>query len=156
MCCNNLALLSLWGLMAWAIGPLLFFVCYTVSLSLAGGAGILLFAVQHNFEHAYASHNEHWDYHAAVMEGTSFLALPRWLNWFTANIAYHHIHHLSASIPNYCLHACHSEHGLLFSGVTRISLRQIPHALKYILWDTHARRIVSVAEYQLQVRPQAG
>lgn len=156
MCGNNLALLSLWGLMAWAVGPLLFFVCYTVSLSLAGGAGILLFAVQHNFEHAYASHNDNWDYHAAVMEGTSFLALPRWLNWFTANIAYHHIHHLSASIPNYCLSACHSEHGQLFSGVTRISLRQIPQALKYILWDTHARRIVSVAEYQQQLRPQAG
>ncbi len=150
---NNLALLSLWGLMAWAVGPLLFFACYIISLSLAGGAGIMLFTVQHNFEHAYASHNEHWDYHAAVIEGTSFLALPRWVNWFTANIAYHHIHHLSASIPNYRLVACHNEHQQLFSAVTRISLAQIPHALKYILWDTHARRIVSVAEYQQQMRP---
>jgi omega-6 fatty acid desaturase (delta-12 desaturase) len=148
MFCNNLALLSLWGLMAWAIGPLLFLLCYTVSLSLAGGAGILLFTVQHNFEHAYASHNENWDYHAAVIEGTSFLALPQWLNWFTANIAYHHIHHLSASIPNYCLVACHNEHQQLFSGVTRIRLLQIPRALKYILWDTHARRIVSVSDVQ--------
>jgi omega-6 fatty acid desaturase (delta-12 desaturase) len=149
---NNLVLLSLWGLMAWAIGPLLFFVCYVVSLSLAGGAGILLFTVQHNFEHAYASHDVHWDYHTAVIEGTSFLTLPRWANWFTANIAYHHIHHLSASIPNYRLVACHNEHQQLFSGVTRIRFTQIPHALKYILWDTHARRIVSVAEYQHQSR----
>ena len=150
---NNLALLSLWGVMAWAVGPWLFFVCYIVSLSLAGGAGILLFTVQHNFEHAYASHSERWDYHTAVIEGTSFLTLPRWVNWFTANIAYHHVHHLSASIPNYCLVACHNEHQTLFSGVKRIRLAQIPHALKYILWDTHARRIVSVAEYQQQMRP---
>ena len=149
---NNLVLLGLWGLMAWAVGPLLFLVCHIVSLSLAGGAGILLFTVQHNFEHAYASHNAHWDYHAAVIEGTSFLALPRWANWFTANIAYHHIHHLSASIPNYRLAACHNEHPQLFAGVTRIRLSQIPQALKYILWDTHARCIVSVAEYQQHMR----
>jgi omega-6 fatty acid desaturase (delta-12 desaturase) len=149
---NNLALLGLWSVMAWVVGPLLFFVCAIVSLSLAGGAGIMLFTVQHNFEHAYASRDEHWDYHTAVIDGTSFLTLPRWLNWFTANIAYHHIHHLSASIPNYCLAACHHEHQQLFSSVTRIRLAQIPQALKYILWDTRARRIVSVADYQQQMR----
>jgi acyl-lipid omega-6 desaturase (Delta-12 desaturase) len=148
---NNLALLCLWGLMAWAVGPLLFLVCYTVSVSLAGGAGILLFTVQHNFEHSYASHDADWDYHAAAIKGTSFLALPHWLNWFSANIAYHHIHHLSASIPNYCLAACHNEHRQLFAGVTRIRLSQIPRALQYILWDTTARRIVSVAEVQRPV-----
>lgn len=147
---NNLVLLSLWGLMAWIVGPLLFFVYYTVSLSLAGGAGILIFTVQHNFEHSYASPNAGWDYHAAALEGTSFLELPRWLNWFTANIGYHHIHHISARIPNYCLVACHNEHHHLFAGVTRIRLFQIQRALKYILWDTQARRIVSVAEYQHQ------
>lgn len=75
-----------------------------------------------------------------------FLVLPRWLNWFTANIAYHHIHHLSPRIPNYRLVACHAEYGHLFSDVTRIELSRIPEALKYILWDTRARRIVSVAE----------
>lgn len=148
MCWNNVVLLSLWGLMAWVVGPLLFLVCYTVSLSLAGGVGILLFTVQHNFEHSYASRNQDWDYLAAVLAGTSFLELPRWLNWFTANIAYHHIHHLSARIPNYRLVACHNENQELFSSVRRIKLSQIPGALKYILWDTRARRIVSVAEYQ--------
>ena len=134
--------------MAWLIGPLLFFVCYTVSVSLAGAAGILLFTVQHNFEHSYASHNEGWDPNTAAMEGTSFLVLPGWLNWFTANIAYHHVHHLSARIPNYCLVDCHNEHRHWFSGVRRIRLAQIPRAFKCILWDTLTRRIISVAEYQ--------
>ncbi len=99
---NNLVLIGLWALMAWLVGPLLFFVCYTISISLAGAAGIVLFSVQHNFEHSYASHHEGWDHTRAAIEGTSFLVLPRWLNWFTVNIAYHHIHHLSARI-NYCL-----------------------------------------------------
>jgi acyl-lipid omega-6 desaturase (Delta-12 desaturase) len=152
---NNVALFGLWGLMAWMVGPMLFLICYTVSVALAGGAGILLFTVQHNFEHSYASADEGWDYDQAAMEGTSFLELPRWLNWFTANIGYHHIHHLSARIPSYCLVQCHDEHEHLFSGVTRIRLSQIPSALKYILWDTDARRIVSVAEYQEQAALRA-
>lgn len=148
---NNLVLLGLWGLMAWLAGPWLFLVCYVVSLSLAGAAGLMLFTVQHNFEHAYASHHQHWNFHAAVLDGTSFLDLPRWLNWFTANIAFHHIHHMSASIPNYCLADCHNENAMLFAGVRRLRLSQIPGALKFILWDTDARRIVSAAE--VQARP---
>ena len=147
---NNIVLMMLLGSMAWAIGPTLFFVCWTISVSLAGGAGILLFTVQHNFEHSYASGDEDWDYDQAAIGGTSFLVLPRWLNWFTANIAYHHIHHLSARIPNYCLVACHNEHRDLFVDVTRISLSRIPHALRHILWDKQSRRIVSVAEYRQQ------
>jgi acyl-lipid omega-6 desaturase (Delta-12 desaturase) len=150
MTCNNLALLALWGLLLWGVGPLLFVGFYLVSVSLAGGAGLLLFAVQHNFEQSYASSDEGWDYTRGAIEGTSFLHLPGWLNWFTANIAYHHIHHLSARIPSYCLAACHDEYAMHFSGVTRIRLAQVPAALKYILWDTLSQRIVSVAELQRQ------
>ena len=145
---NNVVLMSLWVLMAWSVGPMLFLVCYTVSVSLAGGAGILLFTVQHNFKHSYASQDGGWDLNMAAIQGTSFLVLPRWLNWFTANIGYHHIHHLSARIPNYCLGACHDEHEHLFSAVTRIRLSQIPRAFRCILWDRHLRRIISVAEYR--------
>jgi omega-6 fatty acid desaturase (delta-12 desaturase) len=149
---NNVALVLLWAVMAWLLGPPLFLLCHIISLSLAGAAGLVLFTVQHNFEHAYASHDQGWDYHAAVIGGTSYLDLPRWLHWFTASIGYHHIHHLSASIPNYCLAACHDEYQHLFAGVTRIRLRQVPRALQYILWDTHARRIVSIAEHAMQAR----
>ncbi|HEX4235496.1 MAG TPA: fatty acid desaturase, partial [Caldimonas sp.] len=71
--------------------------------------------------------------------------LPSWLNWFTANIGYHHIHHLSARIPSYCLVACHNEFGHLFVDVQRIRLAQIPAALRCMLWDAAGARIVSVA-----------
>jgi omega-6 fatty acid desaturase (delta-12 desaturase) len=86
------------------------------------------------------------------MEGTSFLVLPRWLNWFTANIAYHHVHHLSAKIPNYCLVACHNENQELFASVPRVTLWEIPKALKCLIWDARARRIISVAEYESRRR----
>lgn len=147
MSANNVVLLALWAVMASLVGPGLFFACYVASVSLAGGAGIVLFTVQHNFEHSYASAEEGWDYDTAAIEGTSFLVLPAWLNWFTANIGYHHVHHLSARIPFHRLVACHTEYEHLFEDVRRITLAQIPAALKCVLWDTAARRIISVAEH---------
>jgi acyl-lipid omega-6 desaturase (Delta-12 desaturase) len=151
---NNLMLLSAWALMCFACGVAHFFCIYVVSVSLAGGAGIVLFTVQHNFEHSYASDGQHWDQDAGAIEGTSYLVLPRWLNWFTVDIGYHHIHHLSASIPNYCLARCHNEYQHLFSGVTRVRLCEVLGALKCILWDRSARRIMAVAEYQRRLRMQ--
>jgi acyl-lipid omega-6 desaturase (Delta-12 desaturase) len=145
---NNVVLLSVWALMCWAFGTVLFFTIYLISASLAGGAGIILFTVQHNFEHSYASDGRYWDYDTGAIEGSSFLILPRWLNWFTANIAYHHVHHLSAQIPNYRLISCHDENRDLFSDVTRVKLSHIHKALKYILWDKRTQRIISVAEYE--------
>jgi omega-6 fatty acid desaturase (delta-12 desaturase) len=148
---NNVVLLSLWGLMCWAFGTTLFFTIYLISLSIAGGAGIILFTVQHNFEHSYASNSNRWDYTTGALKGTSFLILPRWLNWFTVDMGYHHIHHLSAKIPNYCLAKCHHDNQHLFADVSRVKLSQFPNALKYILWDTCAQRIISVSEYQRQI-----
>jgi acyl-lipid omega-6 desaturase (Delta-12 desaturase) len=148
---NNVALLSAWLLMCWACGPALFFSIYAISVSVAGGAGIVLFTVQHNFDHAYATDSKRWDYDMGAIQGTSFLILPRWLNWFTANIGYHHIHHLSANIPNYCLVKCHDDNQHLFPDVTRVKFSQIHTALKCILWDTRAQRIISVAEYRQQI-----
>jgi acyl-lipid omega-6 desaturase (Delta-12 desaturase) len=147
---NNVVLLTGWLLMSLAIGPALFFTVYVISLSLSGGGAIVLFTVQHNFEHSYASDSEGWDYDTAAIRGSSFLVLPGWLNWFTANIGYHHVHHLSAAIPNYCLAECHNEQQEMFADVTRLRLSQIPRSLKYILWDTRGRRIISVAEHEQQ------
>jgi omega-6 fatty acid desaturase (delta-12 desaturase) len=144
---NNAVLLSFWAGMSFVMGPALFFAVYVVSGSLAGATGIVLFAVQHNYEHSYASGDEGWDIDTAALEGTSFLVLPAWLNWFTADIAYHHVHHLSAAVPNYHLAACHRQHADLFSGVTRITLSEIPAAFRCNLWDTQARWIISVGEY---------
>jgi omega-6 fatty acid desaturase (delta-12 desaturase) len=113
----------------------------------------VLFAVQHNFEHAYATNTKRWDRDLGAIHGTSFLILPNWLNWFTANIGYHHIHHLSAQIPNYRLVDCYAQHEVLFTEVTRLKLGHVHHALKYMLWDPYAQRIISIAEYQQQGLP---
>lgn len=151
---NNLVLLSAWALMCFACGIAHFFWIYLLSVSIAGGAGIVLFTVQHNFEHSYASDDQHWDQDAGVIAGTSYLVLPGWLNWFTVDIGYHHIHHMSASIPNYCLARCHREYQDLFSSVRRVRLCEVLGALKCILWDRSTQRIMPVAEYQERLRMQ--
>jgi omega-6 fatty acid desaturase (delta-12 desaturase) len=148
---NNLVLLSLWAAMSWACGATFFFTVYLLSVSIAGAIGIMLFTVQHNFEHAYATDSEHWDHDTGAIAGTSFLVLPGWMNWFTSNIGYHHIHHLSASIPGYRLRRCHAEYQSLYDDVTRLTLSQVHAALKCILWDRAASRIITVAEYRQQV-----
>jgi omega-6 fatty acid desaturase (delta-12 desaturase) len=152
MLLNNLVLLSVWALMCWTCGTALFFAIYLLTVSIAGAAGIVLFTVQHNFEHAYASDEQRWDSDTGAIAGTSFLVLPFWLNWFTVNIGYHHIHHISANIPNYRLVACHREYQHLFTSVTRVKLSEVLGALKCILWDTRAQRIIPIAEYRQQAR----
>ena len=75
---SNIVLLSAWVLMCWAFGTALFFTIYLIGAPLAGGAGNILFTVQHNFKHSYATDGRRWDYETSAIEGTSFLHLPRW------------------------------------------------------------------------------
>ena len=147
MTLNNIVLLSIWVAASWHFGTSTFFSVYIISLSFAGAAGIIIFTIQHNFEGSYASDDKHWDYHQAALKGTSFLTFPKVINWFGLDIAYHHIHHISAKIPNYNLARCHRQYEHLFTGVTRIRLRDIARAFRFILWHRKAQKIISIDQY---------
>ncbi len=82
-------------------------------LWLAGMAGIWLFYVQHQFEGAYWARDAEWNYVASALLGASYYKLPKILQWFSGNIGFHHIHHLSPSIPNYSLEAAHENNPLV-------------------------------------------
>jgi omega-6 fatty acid desaturase (delta-12 desaturase) len=141
---NNIVLISICVLMCMAIGAGKFFLLYITSVSLAGSMGILAFAIQHNFEDAYATDTERVNYYKAALEGTSMLVLPKVLNWFTADIAYHHLHHLSTAIPNYQLAACHKEYEPLFKDVKRVYLKELMTTFKYQLWCTEEQKVVAI------------
>ncbi|MCK5640326.1 MAG: fatty acid desaturase [Gammaproteobacteria bacterium] len=147
MTANNIVLLSSWGLAGWYFGWVDFFIVYITVISLSGALGIILFTIQHNFEDSYASGDKDWDYYAGALEGSSYLDLPKVLHWFTADIGYHHVHHLFSRMPNYNLVACHNEYAHLFKSVKRIRLSEVGEAFKYILWDESSRRIISIAQY---------
>lgn len=95
----------------------------------------------HQFEDVYWEREGQWDYATAALKGSSFYKLPRVLQWFSGNIGYHHIHHLSARIPNYSLERCHRAH-LLFQGVKPITLRDSLRSLRFRLLDESHKKLV--------------
>jgi omega-6 fatty acid desaturase (delta-12 desaturase) len=114
-------------------------------LVITGVVGIWLFYVQHQFEDAYWEPHEDWRYDYAAVHGSSYLKLPRLLQYFTGNIGFHHIHHLSARIPNYNLQAAHEETSQAMD-VRQLSLRDGLHATRLKLWDDERRRLVTFRE----------
>lgn len=148
MAANNLILIPSVIVACWYFGTAEFLFVYVTGLSLAGALGLILFVVQHNFENAYAVDDSNWDYHTAALEGTSYLKLPRILHWFTADIGYHHVHHLSARIPNYKLRECHEAYRELFKDVPRLHLGDILHSFQYIIWDQASGRLITVAQHK--------
>ncbi len=140
---NNLALFCVWIIMCKTIGAAEFFLLYATSTSLAGSIGILVFTIQHNFEGSYATDTARVNHYRAALEGTSMLVLPKILNWFTADIAYHHLHHLSVAIPNYQLAACHEKFESLFVDVKRVHLRDVLSTFHFQLWDPQLQKIVA-------------
>ncbi|MGD2134882.1 MAG: fatty acid desaturase [Gemmatimonadales bacterium] len=142
---TNLALLAI-VLLAWAtigLGPFLL-VQAPISL-IAGAIGVYLFYVQHQFEDTYWREHPEWDFHAAGLQGSSFLVLPKVLQWFSANIGFHHIHHVSSRIPYYRLPECYDENPV-FQHVTKLTLWQTMACLRLALWDERALKLVGFRE----------
>src|SRR6185295_14353532 len=111
------------------------------AMAVAGSVGFWLFYVQHQFEGVYWERGDEWDYTSAALKGSSFYKLPRILQWFTGNIGYHHIHHLSWRIPNYNLEKCHKAH-LMFQSVKPVTLSSSLKSLTYRLWDEPHKKLV--------------
>ena len=107
---------------------------------------IAVFFVQHNFPDSYTSGDDNWNYLKGAINGSSFLIMPGILNWFTADIAYHHVHHLSERIPNYRLRRCHEDKQNNFGEVKRLRLNQLWDCFSLILWDDESLQLVSAKQ----------
>ena len=103
--------------------------------------GVWLFSVQHRFEEAQWARQAEWNAVQASLHGSSYLKLPRVLQWFTGNIGYHHVHHLAARMPNYRLQECHEARPEL-GAVTTLTLWEALLAPCYALWDEEGGRMV--------------
>jgi acyl-lipid omega-6 desaturase (Delta-12 desaturase) len=128
---------SIFGFKAYAILQL-------TAMSVAAGTGVWMFYVQHQFEGVYWERGHEWDYTAAALEGSSFYKLPKVLQWFSGNIGFHHIHHLSPRIPNYNLERCH-EATPLFQKVKPITLLSSLKSIHLRLWDEQLKKLVTYA-----------
>jgi acyl-lipid omega-6 desaturase (Delta-12 desaturase) len=142
---TNVALALLIVALCWLVGWRDYLLIQAPTLLLAGSAGIWLFYVQHQFEDAYWESAESWTYADAALRGSSYLKLPSVLQFFSGNIGLHHVHHLSARIPNYNLQRAHDENAI-FHEVPMLSLADGLRAVRLKLWDEKHRRMVTFAE----------
>lgn len=138
---TNLALLGITALMSAVIGLQAFLLIQLTVSAFAGAVGLWLFYVQHQFEGAYWARGRDWDYTAAALQGSSFYKLPKILQWFTGNIGFHHIHHLSPRIANYHLERCH-EADPYFKQIKPVTLLASFRSLTFRLWDEQRKRFV--------------
>jgi omega-6 fatty acid desaturase (delta-12 desaturase) len=142
---TNLGIAAIVAALVWAIGWQAFLEIQLPLVVMGGGAGIWLFYVQHQFEDAYWTRSNDWSYEEAALKGSSYLKLPKVLQFFSGNIGLHHVHHLNPRIPNYNLQRAHDENPFLHDAPT-ISFWQGMRSLNLKLIDDSTGRMVSFAQ----------
>jgi acyl-lipid omega-6 desaturase (Delta-12 desaturase) len=131
---TNLALAG-WAI-GWsaAVGWQAFLLMQGTTLVAGGAVAAWMLYIQHQYEETYYQSAGTWRFELAALQGSSYLALPRALAWVVGNANYHHVHHLSARIPNYRLRAAHEQQPL-FAATPVVTPRSSLDALRLKLWD---------------------
>lgn len=142
---TNLALVVVVGGLCWLLGWREFLLVQAPIVVFAGATGVWLNYVQHQFEQTYWRRPEDWSYRDAALQGSSYLRLPKILQFFTGNIGLHHVHHLNPKIPNYNLQRAQDENPI-FHNVPKLSLLDGLRAIRLKLWDEDAARLLTWAE----------
>jgi omega-6 fatty acid desaturase (delta-12 desaturase) len=138
---TNMALLTVTVLMSVVMGLRAFLLIQLTVTAFAGAVGVWLFYVQHQFEGVHWARSKEWDHTRAALQGSSYYKLPKILQWFTGNIGFHHIHHLSPRIANYHLERCHDADPY-FKRIKPVTLLGSFKSLTYRLWDEQRQRFV--------------
>ena len=138
---TNAAIVGLVALMWLAIGLKSFLLVQVPVTMIASTIGVWMFYVQHQYEDTYWHRHAEWDYYDASLYGSSFLVLPKALQWLTGNIGVHHVHHMSARIPNYKLQQVHDENPE-FHVVTKVRFRDTLKLINLALWDEDNRKLI--------------
>ena len=115
------------------------------STLLAASAGVWLFYVQHQFENTQWSPHETWQVHEAALHGSSHYIMPMVLQWLSANIGIHHVHHLYSRIPFYRLPEVIRDHGYL-AETNRITIRESIACAQLHLWDENSKQLLSFSQ----------
>ncbi len=123
------------------IGVWPFILVHLPMMAVASTVGMYLFYVQHQYDDTYWRQHEDWSYAEAAIHGSSYFELPGVLRWFTANIGFHHIHHLDSRIPNYRLKQCYDENPE-FQNAYKLTFLSSFKCLFVKLWDEDRKCMV--------------
>jgi len=139
---TNLAVVVFVGALCFAFGWQTVLFVELPLVILAGSVGIWLFYVQHQFEDTYWERTDEWSFNDAALRGSSHLALPKVLQFFSGNIGFHHVHHLNPKIPNYNLERAHEEQPM-FRSVPSVSFTDALRAVQLKLYDEDTQRMAT-------------
>jgi acyl-lipid omega-6 desaturase (Delta-12 desaturase) len=143
----DLALLAFYGGLGWLVGFKVMLMLVVPAAFVGAWTGGFLFFVQHQFEHAHWKHKDEWDVKVAALKGSSFLILPKWMDWLTCNITHHHIHHLVSKVPSYRLPECLAGHPDLPTVAPRLTLPDALRSTVLGLFDERTGRLISFKDY---------
>lgn len=138
---TNLALVGVIALLSYLVGFENFLWIQVPIWLVAGSLGVYLFYVQHQYEDTYWRYREAWNYYAAGLEGASHLTMPKLLQWATASIGLHHIHHVASRIPNYQLQRAQDAIPEL-GCATVLTLADSVKTFRLTLWDEEAKKLI--------------
>lgn len=151
---TNAAIAVAAALMIWAVGARTFFLIQGPVVALAASIGVWLFFVQHQFDETHWRKNDDWDASEAALYGSSYYHMPAPLNWLTANIGVHHVHHLSSRIPFYRLPEVLRDFPELRQ-IGRLTLLQSIRCVPLTLWDEASQRLITFREFHAGARMAA-
>jgi len=120
---------------------------HLIILSLFAIIAIWFFYIQHQHEHSYKEWKTKWEFVLAAVKGSSYYKLPSIMNWFTGNIAIHHIHHLNPAIPNYNLKKCVDAIPWFNKYTTEITFWESLKLANNKLWDEAEQRMITLKEF---------
>lgn len=135
------------ALVAWAaglgalVGWQTFLVIQSTTLVAGGAIAAWMLYIQHQHEDTYYQATGDWQFELAALQGSSYLRLPRALAWAVGNANFHHVHHLSAKIPNYHLRAAHEQQPM-FARTPVVTMRSSVAAFRLKLWDEERGALV--------------
>ena len=142
---TNAAILAALAMIGFFGGWMPILLIFLPSTLLAATAGVWLFYVQHQFETTHWTSEEDWQLHEAALHGSSHYVLPAVLQWISANIGIHHVHHLYSRIPFYRLPEVLRDHAQLAES-NRMTIRESLASARLHLWDEEGRRLLSFAQ----------
>jgi acyl-lipid omega-6 desaturase (Delta-12 desaturase) len=135
-------------------GGINFLFAFVLPNLISSALGAYLFYAQHNFPGATFKEKEGWTYVSAALNSSSYMKMNPLMHWFTANIGYHHIHHLNHNIPFYRLPEVFNHFSELQNpGATSLSIKDITACLKLKVWDSEKQKMVGLKEAYKQIKP---
>ena len=138
---TNASIIVVLGTMIYFGGLMPIFLIFLPTTLLAATAGVWLFYVQHQFEETQWDVAPDWQVHDAALNGSSHYDLPAVLQWASANIGIHHVHHLYSRIPFYRLPEVLRDNAELAVG-NRMTLRESFQNARLHLWDEKSRTLL--------------